>query len=191
MARLTPFCKASSGNDTGMLSFRARRSSSITYARRPTRRSSITCSCDSTGITSLKCSCARKGLWVPADLPGSAGAWDENGVFWPSVVCEDDGYRLYYGGQNALGTAIGFSTSPDGWVMIYQSGPVEMRGLALSDDGVHWQTYPSNPVFTKASFPIPNAKTWDANLLYQDGVYYYFMELGTLNGTDLYLTTHQ
>ena len=179
------------------------------------------------------------GPWtVDADPvldPGPTGAWDEDGVFWPSVVREDDGYRMYYGGQNPLGTSIGLATSPegitwtkyndpetsdelytesdpvltaeadwelskvdrprvtrspDGWAMIYQGGPVEMRGLALSDDGVHWETYLSNPVFTKESFPIPNAKTWDTNLLYQDGVYYYFMELGTLNGTDLYLTTH-
>jgi predicted GH43/DUF377 family glycosyl hydrolase len=82
--------------------------------------------------------------------------------------------------------------SPDGWVMIYQAGiSVEMRGLALSNDGIHWEKYSANPIFTKDVFPIPNAKTWDTNLLYHDGTYYYFMELGTLNGTDLYLTTHQ
>jgi predicted GH43/DUF377 family glycosyl hydrolase len=82
--------------------------------------------------------------------------------------------------------------SPDGWVMIYQSGTsVDMRGLAISNDGIHWEKYPSNPIFSKKVFPIPNAKTWDTNLLYQDDTYYYFMELGTLDGTDLYLTTHK
>jgi len=75
--------------------------------------------------------------------------------------------------------------SPDGWVMLYQGG------LALSDDSIHWQTYPFNPVFTKESFPIPNAKIRDTTLLHHEGVDYYFMELGSLNGTDLYLTTHQ
>jgi predicted GH43/DUF377 family glycosyl hydrolase len=82
--------------------------------------------------------------------------------------------------------------SPDGWVMIYQAGPViETRGLALSEDGIHWEKYAANPIFNRDVFPIPNAKTWDTNLLYHDGTYYYFMEIGTLNGTDLYLTTHE
>ena len=82
--------------------------------------------------------------------------------------------------------------SPDGWVMIYQAGTsVEMRGLAISNDGIEWEKYPENPIFNKDVFPIPNAKTWDTNLLYHDGIYYYFMELGTLGGTDLYVTTHQ
>jgi len=81
--------------------------------------------------------------------------------------------------------------SPDGWVMIFQAGAkIEERGLAISDDGIHWEKYSGNPMFTKDSFPIPNAKTWDTNLLYHDGTYYYFMELGTLSGTDIYLTTH-
>ena len=172
----------------------------------------------------------------PVLNPGPSGAWDEEGVIWPSVVRDENGYRMYYGGKNALNTAIGLATSPDGtawtkyndpettdelyaesdpvltaeadwnlgkvdrpcvtrspdgWVMIFQGGPIEMRGLALSNDGLHWQTYPSNPIFTEASFPIPNAKTWDTTLLYYEGLYYYFMELGSLSGTDLYLTTHQ
>jgi hypothetical protein len=76
--------------------------------------------------------------------------------------------------------------------MIYQAGAaVEMRGLAISNDGIQWEKYPGNPIFRKDVFPISNAKTWDTNLLYHDGIYYYFMELGTMNGTDLYLTTHQ
>lgn len=82
--------------------------------------------------------------------------------------------------------------TPDGWVMIYQGGiSVETRGLAISNDGIHWEKYSANPIFNKEMFPIPNAKTWDTNLLYHDGTYYYFMELGSLDGTDLYLTTHQ
>lgn len=81
--------------------------------------------------------------------------------------------------------------SPDGWVMIYQGGSIEMRGLAISNDGIHWEKYSANPIFDKDAFPIPNAKTWDTNLLYHDGTYYYFMELGTLSATNLYLTTHQ
>jgi hypothetical protein len=75
--------------------------------------------------------------------------------------------------------------------MIYQGGSFEMRGLALSNDGVLWENYPSNPIFTTESFPIPRAKTFDTNLVYLDGVYYYFMEVGNVYGTNLYLTKHQ
>ena len=82
--------------------------------------------------------------------------------------------------------------SPGGWIMIYQAGTkIEERGLAASNDGIHWEKYSANPIFDQDAFPIPNAKTWDTNLLYHEGTYYYFMELGTLSGTDLYLTTHQ
>lgn len=81
--------------------------------------------------------------------------------------------------------------TPDGWIMIYQGGSIEMRGIALSDDGIHWEKYDGNPIFDSKAFPIPNAKTWDTNLVYQDGTYYYFMEIGTLSGTNLYLTTHE
>ena len=82
--------------------------------------------------------------------------------------------------------------SPDGWVMIYQAGSsIETRGLAISNDGITWEKYSANPIFNKEAFPIPNAKTWDTNLLYHEGVYYYFMELGTLSGTNLYLTSHE
>jgi len=83
------------------------------------------------------------------------------------------------------------TASPDGWVMLYQGGPyVERRGLALSRDGIRWQTYQKNPIFTPDAFPIPGAKTWDTTLVYHDGAYYYWMELGSLSGTDLYLARH-
>lgn len=182
------------------------------------------------------------GSWsVDADpvlVPGPDGAWDEQSLFWPSVVRDGDGYRMYYGARDSQANfAIGMATSqdglswikyndpgtndtlyadsepvfvpstkwesnkvdrprvqstPDGWVMIYQAGPaIEDRGLALSNDGIHWNAYPENPLFTRETFPIPNAKTWDTALLYHEGVYYYFMELGSLSGTDLYLTTHR
>ncbi|HJR81653.1 MAG TPA: hypothetical protein VJ821_16390 [Anaerolineales bacterium] len=181
------------------------------------------------------------GPWTvdaePVLKPGPEGAWDQLGLEWPSVVKDEDEFRMYYGVKTAEGHAISFATSadgilwtkyndpettdeqfaesdpvltkgidweyhrvdrprvvksPDGWVMIYQAGiSVELRGLAVSNDGIHWEKYPENPIFNEDVFPIPNAKTWDTNLLYHDGTYYYFMELGTLNGTDLYLASHQ
>jgi predicted GH43/DUF377 family glycosyl hydrolase len=82
--------------------------------------------------------------------------------------------------------------APDGWVMIYQAGTsVDQRGLAISEDGIAWKTHPENPVLHTDVFPIPNARTWDTNLVYHDGAYYYFMEIGTLNETNLYLAKHE
>ena len=182
------------------------------------------------------------GTWSvdaePLLVPGPEDSWDEQSLFWPNVVKDEEGYRMYYGARdNQANFAIGMATSqdgiawtkyddpetndaryatsdpvlqpsteweskkvdrprvqftPDGWVMIYQGGPsVEQRGLASSDDGIHWRPYPENPLFTRDTFPIPNAQTWDTSLLYHEGVYYYYMELGSLRGTDLYLATHQ
>ena len=174
----------------------------------------------------------------PVLVPGPEGSWDEQSVFWPNVVRDGDGYRMYYGARDKLANfAIGMATSedgiswkkyndpetndspyaesdpvlmpslewetdkvdrprvqltPDGWVMIYQGGDaVEKRGLAISNDGITWTKYPENPLFTQDVFPIPHARTWDTSLLYHEGIYYYFMELGSLSGTDLYLATHQ
>jgi predicted GH43/DUF377 family glycosyl hydrolase len=81
--------------------------------------------------------------------------------------------------------------TPDGWVMIFAGSQVEQRGLALSNDGVAWETYPDNPFMTAEDFPISSARAWDTALIYQDGVYYYIMEIGGLAGTDLYLAVHQ
>jgi predicted GH43/DUF377 family glycosyl hydrolase len=50
----------------------------------------------------------------PVLNPGPKGAWDEQGIFWPCVVQEDDSYRMYYTGKNLMDNAIGFATSPDG-----------------------------------------------------------------------------
>jgi len=47
------------------------------------------------------------------------------------------------------------------------------------------------PVLTTADFPIEGARTWDTALLYHDGCYLYWMELGTLACTDLYLAVHE
>jgi len=82
--------------------------------------------------------------------------------------------------------------SPDGFVLIYQGGTaLENRGLAVSEDGIHWYKHPSNPIISQNMFPISSAKTWDTSLLYHDGTYYYIMEIGSLSGTNLYLASYE
>lgn len=109
-------------------------------------------------------------LYAESDPVFTPGAkWESNKVDRPRVV-----------------------KTPNGWVMLYQAGTaIEQRGLAISRDGIRWEKYPANPIFSKEVFPIPNAKTWDTNLIYHEGTFYYFMEIGTLSGTDLYLATQQ
>ncbi|HLF90924.1 MAG TPA: hypothetical protein VI451_18420 [Anaerolineales bacterium] len=80
--------------------------------------------------------------------------------------------------------------TPDGWVMIYAGGDINKRGLATSQDGIHWTTHPANPVITRLNFPI-SGNTWDTALVYHDGAYYYFMEIGSQSKTNIYLTIHE
>jgi predicted GH43/DUF377 family glycosyl hydrolase len=80
--------------------------------------------------------------------------------------------------------------TPEGWVMVYQGGTLVMRGLAFSPDGVRWVRHPDNPVLELKDFPF-SGTMWDTNLLYQDGVYYYYTEIGSMAGTDLYLAIHE
>lgn len=180
------------------------------------------------------------GPWTVDPEPilshGLEGSWDEKNVRWPNVVETEDGYEMFFSGENGKGEfRIGRATSedgitwrkyndldtnedefadsdpvlessggwdildvdrpiveltPDGYVMIFMGGILNRRGLALSQDGVHWEQYVQNPVITDNEFPIPG-NTWDTALLYVNGMYYYYMEIGTRDGTDIYLTTHE
>ena len=80
--------------------------------------------------------------------------------------------------------------TPDGWVMFYAGGDINKRGLATSQEGIHWTTHPANPVITRLNFPI-TGNTWDTALVYHDGVYYYYMEIGSQSKTNIYLTIHE
>lgn len=75
--------------------------------------------------------------------------------------------------------------TPEGWVMLYVGSDLNDRGLALSEDGITWRRT-ENPVFTSDDFPI-SGRTWDTALLYSEGTYYYYMEIGSGAGTDIYL----
>jgi hypothetical protein len=80
--------------------------------------------------------------------------------------------------------------APEGWLMVYQGGALVKRGLAHSDDGLAWTADPDNPRLTLADFPF-SATMWDTALVYHDGVYYYYTELGSMAGTDIYLAVHE
>jgi sucrose-6-phosphate hydrolase SacC (GH32 family) len=81
--------------------------------------------------------------------------------------------------------------TPEGWVMIYTGSDLNDRGLAFSDDGIHWQDYASNPIISAPDYSRFGSNTWDTNLVYYDGVFYYYMEIGSLNNTQIFLATHE
>lgn len=88
----------------------------------------------------------------PVLTPGSSGEWDYKGVMPGSVLYLDSAYHLWYWGENAKTSAIGYASSPD---------------------GVSWTKQAENPVLE----PGP-AGSWDAgrimcpSVLYHNGVFH-------------------
>lgn len=69
------------------------------------------------------------GPWTPDPepllLPGEAEHWDSDSVAYPTVIRMEDGYRMYYTGQDSIGReAIGLATSADGLIWEKQPDPV-------------------------------------------------------------------
>ena len=77
----------------------------------------------------------------------------------------------------------------DGWVMIYAGKGLNQRGLAFSPDGQNWTAFAGNPIIGLRDLPI-RATTWDTALLYHEGTYFYYMEIGSLLSTDIYLAQY-
>jgi predicted GH43/DUF377 family glycosyl hydrolase len=48
--------------------------------------------------------------------------------------------------------------SPDGWVMIYQAGTIEKRGLAISDDGISLGEIPCESHLYQGRLPHPECQ---------------------------------
>lgn len=81
--------------------------------------------------------------------------------------------------------------TPTGWVMLYVGDDLNARGLAFSDDGIHWTPHPGNPVLTTDQSPRSGGTTWDTALLYHDDAYFYYMEIGSIAGTSIFLAHHE
>jgi hypothetical protein len=79
--------------------------------------------------------------------------------------------------------------TPEGWVMVYAGSDINQRGIVTSQDGINWTPYFVNPVLTSEDFPI-SGKTWDTALVYHSGTFYFYMEIGNLSRTNIYLFTH-
>ncbi|MBK9054313.1 MAG: hypothetical protein IPL78_26410 [Chloroflexi bacterium] len=97
-------------------------------------------------------------------------AWDSGSVYQPRVQYTPDGWvMLYAANRNAL-----TSTPPK-------------HGLAISQDGLTW-TRTDGAVIDAAA--LNGGGIWYTELLYQDGTYFLFFELGKAGrGTEVYLAT--
>jgi hypothetical protein len=107
----------------------------------------------------------------PVLASGESGNWDQFNVLQPRVV-----------------------SSPEGFVMLYSSGPTvngsgALIGYAVSEDGINWQRV-TEPIFDHTRVSGGRA-IWFTEFLYQDNVYYLFFELGTGGNTEIYLATHE
>jgi hypothetical protein len=67
----------------------------------------------------------------PVLLPGEPGEWDSEGVLAGNVRASTGGFELYYSGFRGTATE-----------------QIISIGCAMSPDGIHWEKYSGNPVFT-------------------------------------------
>lgn len=73
-------------------------------------------------------------------LQGTPGEWDNHFMDSPSVIFENDTFKMWYSGADSVT-----------WNTIN-------IGLAYSTDGINWTKYPKNPVFSAS-----NGNTWDSS----------------------------
>jgi dienelactone hydrolase len=72
----------------------------------------------------------------PVLLPGPEGAWDADGLGWPSVVRDGVGFRMYYGAEESGHYAIGMATSPDGLQWTKYDDPETIAAPFIESDPV-------------------------------------------------------
>jgi hypothetical protein len=101
-------------------------------------------------------------------LPGDSAKWDYNKTHTLSVVEADkDGYKYwgYYG-------------------LSYYGGDPALRkgGLARSNDLIHWEKYPGNPI-------IPHDCRWPSVILYKNVFYMFYAEYDADNDSRIVLLT--
>jgi hypothetical protein len=103
----------------------------------------------------------------PILVQGSPGEWDSDGVLAGCVVARESGFELYYSGFRGTGNE-----------------QIVSIGYATSQDGIHWEKYSGNPVFTGKDDPYQARKggfiTFEnPALLYSDTLCFMYFDYGT------------
>jgi branched-chain amino acid transport system substrate-binding protein len=98
---------------------------------------------DAAGTLHIGYATSADGItWVkyisnPVLFPGAAGAWDDYGVSFPSVLTDGATYRMWYFGKS--------------------DPSIDHIGYATSSDGVSWLKYSGNPILDAGA-----GSDWDA-----------------------------
>ena len=162
------------------------------------------------------------GTWDIDDTlviqPGEEGAWDAGFIGMSTVLKTEDGYVMYYSGNDDEAWAIGRATSEDGITWIKDEDPILTREQeweeAMQDARVvqteqgYVMLYNSgtgNYNFATSldgitweriqDTPIIPRSTfqrtpWLPTLAYHDGTYFAYIERDALRGTDIYAGTY-
>jgi sucrose-6-phosphate hydrolase SacC (GH32 family) len=105
----------------------------------------------------------------PVFMNGEPGDWDDSYVWMANVARFSEGYRMYFMGASKKNNIL--------------SGAI---GYAISSDGMRWEKYASNPVYTIKDDPCLKSSN-DAviienpSILYMDSLCFMYYGYGTLD----------
>lgn len=162
------------------------------------------------------------GTWTMHDEiliePGPEGAWDGNFIGISSVLKTEDGYMMFYGGNDGDEWAVGLATSEDGLTWEKQPEPVLTKAfdweqaiqdprVVQTEDGFVMLYNGGNEVYNFATSedgliwervqetPIIPRSTfrrhpWLPTLAYHEGIYFAYIEVDSRVGTDVFVGTY-
>ncbi len=117
-------------------------------------------------------------VWTKYNNPDTSEA-----PFKPSDPVLDLNEKVKWDGRRTQRPAL--AITPDGWVLFYRGNKGDLAtgrqtayGYAIShDDGITWERYEHNPVVKPSTF-VGGSEMFATNMIYHDGVYYLFAEIG-------------
>lgn len=107
----------------------------------------------------------------PVMQSGEAKQWDSGWAHQPRVFKTEDGWVMIYRGTKTVG------------------GQSMAIGIATSVDGIQWERFAENPVFSHRQIKRAGYM-WFHNALLVDDVYYLFIEGDINQTTHIYLASH-
>ena len=105
----------------------------------------------------------------PVFMNGEAGDWDDRYVWMANIAKLPGGYRMYFTGVSAVNNNV-------------ETGAI---GFATSKDGIRWERYPANPVYTIKNDPFlielkKKAIIENPSFMHFDTLSFMYYDYGTL-----------
>ena len=102
------------------------------------------------------------------------GTWDPLHVYQPRVQQTPDGLvMLYTASSNIVGSRL-----------------TQRHGIAISQDGTNW-IRTDDAIFDARDFSTSAGMIWFTELVYANGTYFVYAELGKNNETEVYAATYR